>query len=412
MNQNSSMTYIFLTYTMKGVAGNALYIEKKMEWLKSKGCKIVVFDHYGPLNTIDQIDIERLKQYKNNRKLEMFFPPAYYTTKQRKKVLDWLCERIPSDNDYVVESNTTRMALWGELLSERIKAKHLIFDVNEHPELRSFREFKFLDFKLKRQELFFITARVAQIFFKEFREINDSEAKLYSYDAVQSSDPQEIPLPILDRLPVADYKILSFGRTKPYFRNMVEGLVEFANKHKEKKINFISLGDVADKDIFPELLETAPNIYYKLLPAMNPIPRAIFRYSDAVIATSGCAGIAMNQNVKTISINIENNKPFGVLGYTTIDSSFSTGENDVREVCELLEEILIYKKYEGEPLLKRKPSERGLDFQFSRINNDRVYWKYICNIPQDRSIIKRLLEKCILRLGCISVFVNRIERVF
>ena len=402
------MKYVILSFTMSGLSGSPSYVNNKVRWLNEKGIDTVVFDHYGSLNLSEEVLLENLLPYKDNRMLELFFPPSYFTRIQRAKVIDNLCKTIGEADDYVVESNSTRLALWGELLAERLHAKHLLLNVGEHPSIHSEEEYLFLDFKLNRCELFAIKPQALQNMFKGYKIISDDEARNHFFSATMRVKLEDVPMPELDNLPKAHFKILSFGRYKPYFDNMINGIIEFAQSHKTEPINFLILGDVKLQSKQLDCLESVSNLFVKFIPPKRPVPKVIFDYSDVVIATSGCANISFRTGVKTISMDVNNCEPLGVMGYTTIDSVYSSNPNQpLYSICNLLEDVLVRHLYDGEPLMQRVPSGKGFPFQLSLINNDRQYWQGIDSITMDNSV-KRIVETIILRCGGIRLLAREL----
>lgn len=398
------MKYIILTFTIEGLAGGPTFTSTKVNWLKKNGYDVVVFDHYGGLDLSGKTFLPTLLPFKDNRMLELFFPPMYYSKRQRKRILNHLCEVIGTDKDYVVESHTGRMSLWGEILAEHLHAKHLIFDINENVRIKNKAEFDFLSFKLERDELFGITSRSIIIRFGDWKEISDDVAKNHMFDAMMDVGIEDVSFPDVEKLPKGNFKILSFGRRKPYFDSMIEGIIAFASRHANKTIVLIMLGDVHLTEVEKTHLTSQKNISHYMIPPQRPIPRAIFDYCDVVIATSGCAEISYNEGYKTISMNVENSKPLGLMGYTTINSVYEDNiHKDVVNLETLLEEILCEKKYDGEPILEMPKPIKGLEWQMTLINDDRQYWNQIESIPQDRSLYKRILESMLLRLGGLKL---------
>lgn len=401
------MKYVFLTFSMEGVSGCPSYVNNKVKWLREKGVESVVFDHYGGLNVNGKIVLDNLLPYKNNRLLELFFPPSYFTKRQRTKILDRLRKAIGDADDVVVESHSTRLSLWGELLAKELHAKHLILMVGEHLSIRSEEEFRFLDFKLSRHELFTIKPQTIQNMFKGYKTISDMEANNLYYTASMGVKPENIPMKELDDLPEAEYKILSFGRLKPYFENMIKGVVEFAQNHQTERVNFLIMGDVSLPVKTIKFLESVSNLYVKSIPAKRPVPKAVFDYSDVVIATAGCANISFRMGAKIISMDTVTCLPLGVMGYTTIDSVYSSNPNQpIYDVCNLLEDVLVLHKYDGKPLLTRKPSGKGYNFQMGLINSDRQYWPEVESTSLDRGL-KRVGETLVLRCGGIRFFARK-----
>lgn len=407
MKTNNKMKYIFLTFTMEGVTGSPSYVNNKVKWLREKGIETVVFDHYGGLNLNGEVVLDNLLPYKDNRMLELFFPPSYFTKRQRANVLEKLCNITGEAEDYVVESHSFRLAFWGELLAKKLQAKHLILNVGEHLTIRSKEEYRFLDFKLNRRELFCIKPKTIQNMFKGFRVISDEDAQNYFFAALMGVRPEDVPMPELADLPEADYRILSFGRHKPYFDNMIKGVVEFAQQHPTERVNFLIMGDVVLPSKTMSYLESATNLFVKFIPAKRPVPQAVFDYSDVVIATAGCANLSYLIAKKTISMDVETCLPLGVMGYTTVDSVYSSNQNQpVYDVCNLLEDVLVRHLYNGDPVLTKKPSGKGYDFQWGLINNDRQYWPLVEHISVDRGF-RRLGEVMLLRCGGIRLFARK-----
>lgn len=399
------MIYIFLTFTMQFAGGSPLYVANKMRWLREKGWQVVVFDHYGALNMLKDIDMPEFVSFKENRLLELFFPPSYFTKKQRNTILNRLIKTIGYAKEYVVETNSTRLALWGELLAQKLNAKHLILDVNEHPDIRSKEEFEFFKYKLKRNEFFCISSRAVQLLFNEYCKINDDEAEKHVFTAVMDTKMDNSSIEALSILPVADFKILSFGRYKPYFDKMIDSVLDFSKKYSTKKINLIFMGDVSEEQVRKSELDTFININIAIIPSMRPVPKVIFDYADVVIATAGCAFMASEAGVKTISMDVETGNPLGILGYTTNDTVFNEASACINHtVFGCLESVLVKKECNGHRLIPKKECPYGYEFQMRLINDDRAYWGNVVSIAHDKSIVKRVLEKIVIRLNLINIF--------
>lgn len=402
------MKYVILTYQMAGFTGAPSYINNKVRWLKERGVDTVVFDNYGGLFINKEIVLEYLLPYKNNRMLELFFPPSYFTKRQRTRIIERLLMTVGDAEDCVVESNSPRLALWGELLAERLGAKHLILNVGEQHSIHNNEEFGFLDFKLNRHELFTIKPQTIINMFKGYRTISDDEAQNAFFAASMGVKAEDVPMTELDDLPEAKYIILSFGRYKPYFDNMVKGVVDFSEKHSEDSVNFLIMGDVALPPQTEKMLESAPNLFVKFIPSKRPVPKAVFDYSDVVIATAGCANLSYKTGAKTISMDVNTCLPLGVMGYTTIDSVYSSNKEQPHyDVCNLLEDVLVHRLFDGEQRMIKKCSGKGFDFQWELINNDRKYWPSVDKIVMDKGL-RRLGEAIVLRCGGVRLFANNI----
>lgn len=398
------MKYIIFTFTMGGVAGGPSFTSTKLKWLKQKGWDVVVFDHYGGLDAKDDVILPSLQPFRSNRMMDLFFPPSYYTKAQRRRILEKLIGKIGKANDYVIESHNVRLSLWGELLAEKIKAKHIILDINENVDIRTQAEYDYTLFKLNRNELFFITPRSVMLKFHGWKEISDKEADDYYFDAMADVVLEDVDLKEGFIIPHATYTILSFGRRKPYFDNMISGISEFARKQKDDTICLIFMGDVSLSEAEQSILKSASNITIKMIPPKRPIPRCVFDKSDVVIAASGCARISFEAGYKTISMNVENNQPLGLLGFTTTQNAYQEHPKDTNVSLDIiLRDVLVEKKYNGKPKLELPRAKKGLEWQYALINNDRQYWPDINKISLDTSSVMRVLEKIILRMGGIKI---------
>lgn len=403
------MKYVILTFAMNGLSGGPSYVNNKVKLLKENGNDAVVFDHYGSLNLNGEIELDYLFPYRNNRMLELFFPPSYFTREQRAKVLDKLCKTIGEADDYVVESSSSRLALWGELLAERLHAKHLLLYIGEHLDIRTEEEYRYLDFKLNRRELFTIKPKTMQNLFKGYKKISEEEADNLFFTASMGVKPVDVPMPEIENLSEANYRILSFGRYKPYFENLIDGVLDFCSRHKSERVNFLIMGEVVLSDKTRSKLESESNLFVKFIDPKRPLPKAVFDYSDVVIATAGCANISYFYGAKTISMDVETCMPLGVMGYTTTDSVYSSNPNQPKyEVCDLLEDILVNHCYDGEKLMKmkKKSFSKGFDYQMGLVNADRLYWPDVESIVFDNGF-RRIAEKIVLRCGGIRFFAKK-----
>lgn len=403
------MKYVILTFAMNGLSGGPSYVNNKVKLLKENGNDAVVFDHYGSLNLNGEIELDYLFPYRNNRMLELFFPPSYFTREQRAKVLDKMCKTIGEADDYVVESSSSRLALWGELLAERLHAKHLLLYIGEHLDIRTEEEYRYLDFKLNRRELFTIKPKTMQNLFKGYKKISEEEADNLFFTASMGVKPVDVPMPEIENLSEANYRILSFGRYKPYFENLIDGVLDFCSRHKSERVNFLIMGEVVLSDKTRSKLESESNLFVKFIDPKRPLPKAVFDYSDVVIATAGCANISYFYGAKTISMDVETCMPLGVMGYTTTDSVYSSNPNQPKyEVCDLLEDILVNHCYDGEKLMKmkKKSFSKGFDYQMGLVNADRLYWPDVESIVFDNGF-RRIAEKIVLRCGGIRFFAKK-----
>lgn len=380
-------------------------MSNKTKWLKERGWDVIVFDHFGTFGKKGEIELENLRQYEGNRMMELFFPPSYFSSKQRDRILRVLLSIIGYDEEYVVESNSPRLSLWGELLASRIGAKHLILEIGEQLEIRSKQEFEFVNFKFDRNEWFAIKPQAVKLKFSDWRNITNEEANNHYFSASMGVTIEDVPITELNGIESADYNILSFGRRKPYFSNLIDEVVLFSRLCHGERVNLIIMGAVDLKEKEVKQLNDAPNLRFFQIPPKRPVPKAVFDLCDVVVATAGCANLSFRNGYKTISMNATNGQPLGVMGYTTIDSVFSeeTTTNS-QSLSSLLQDLLINKMYIGPTTLPKEFSGKGYEYQMTLINKDRTYWGDIIHTRLDKNHLKQLSIELVIRLGLIRIF--------
>ncbi|MBQ5474502.1 MAG: hypothetical protein IIT65_07315, partial [Lachnospiraceae bacterium] len=91
---------------------------------------------------------------------------------------------------------------------------------------------------------------------------------------------------------------------------------------------------------------------------------------DVVIGTAGCANLSFRYGAKVISMDINNMKPLGVLGFDTTDRNIRSENNHYDlSLSETLENLLTNKKYEGNSILEIPSSPKGHDYHLTFVTH-------------------------------------------
>ena len=352
------MKYVFLTNSMGGYSGGPTYVRNKLLYLKEHGWDVIVFDSTGFGNA--KIQLYDFKCFENNRYQELFFNPFWLRKSRREKILSEIISKIRNDERIVIESNTVAMSLWGELISSRIDAKHIIYLLSEKLTVSDKSLYNFFKFKAARKELFSISVKAYTKLLSRFENVSD--ASQHYWTASVFVPIEDVECTELEHVKKADYNIGHFGRRKGYFDEMFKGVADFANKNKDKSVNFILLGDA---EITAEQKNTLPsNVNIYQLKARQPIPKMFFDKTDVVIAVAGCASIAWVNGAKVISMDVYNKTPLGVMGYNTKDSNIRSKDNKYsKSLSETLDDVLVNRLYDTAPQMEIKPSNKGYDYQ-------------------------------------------------
>jgi len=396
--------YVFLTHTIGGTFGGPLYVRNKLNWLKSKGYKVIVFDSTGRKNL--KIQYEEFKIYKNNRIKELFYSPFVFSNKRRhsiiKRVVNTIVSSENATNIIIVESNTFILAEWGELISKRLKAKHIVYLIGENLIINDLKTYSFLYFKYSRSELFSISSKAFELLWSNFFRVNNPDN--YYWTANCLNDVKDLPCQAIDSIDKRGFLICHFGRFKNYFPDMFKEVNKFAIQNLETDIIFLLVG-VESLTSQLKIQITSKNVKTVCVPSISPIPQSIFKKSDVIIAVSGCSLIAYNEDAKVITYDVNTLKPLGVLGYTTSDINYSTDmTNDEHlNLSDILNDVLVLCKYNNiKPFLKGK--ERKLyDYQLSKaaIPSDQNFYPF--HLYNRRGRISSFILKVFIKMGLINV---------
>lgn len=392
------MKYVFFTNSMGGYSGGPTYVRNKLLYLKEHGWDVIVFDSTGYYNS--EILLQDLRCFGNNRYQELFFNPFWLRKSRRERIMSEIISKIGNDERTVIESNTVAMSLWGELIASRIDAKHIIYLLSERLTVSDKSLYKFFKFKAERKELFSINEKAYNILLSKFEKVSDADQ--YYWSAKNFVPIEDIECTELEHVKKADYNIGHFGRRKGYFDEMFKGVADFANKNKDKSVNFILLGDAK---ITAEQKNTlSSNIFMYQLKARQPLPKMFFDKTDVIIAVAGCASIALVNGAKVISMDVYNNVPLGVMGYNTKDSNIRSKDNKYsKSLSETLDDVLVNRLYDTAPQMEIKPSNKGYDYQveFATFPDKRYYdeKKYVLT----KCPLSKYWERILLYLDMVSI---------
>lgn len=397
-------SYIFLTADIHPVGGMQIYVAGKAEYLKRQGWNIAMF-FYGTNKGTCAYPV--LNDYIEGGLLEFSRQPYEWTKRIRvntlKKIEAMLKNIIDSSDEVIIESQTDITALWGELLAERIKAKHICLICNEkfRGHNKHYEEnLDFFDFKHKRREMAGIHKESLKKLFEGYKEIDEKES--YSFYAANGEPVQDVENDKISRLERQDWNICYIGRAKKeYVPIIIEDISKFARVHQEKRIQVVFVGNQTERlELIDRELGKLENVTTTLLGDLVPIPRELFKKIDVVIAGSGCAECSVKEKVPTIVADADNFLANGVLGYTTFEIIFRENDNMQMHYDEALEQVLVEKITTKLPYkMTEKPKadfyyNQHLEF-IKESDQTKEYFKLNKRIPQigTKEIIKYYLTK-------------------
>lgn len=340
--------YIIITPTIKLVGGAQIYSLNKLHYYERKGWKTILFH----ANLPGEIIIEEMNKFEGNYLDEFKFFP-FNLSKKRTEILvsDLIMEYHLNDyNSVVIESHNPETALWGELIAEKLQAKHFVFLLSEFPKIKPSSLYDFYLMKLSRGELAGIADTSIQILFDGYKKVDGHKYCLTAFCSNCLGHPDIKRMPEFNQY---DYLLCSIGRMeKPYLLDAIEDIVNFALLHQNLKIAllFIGDGDEGSKNKIKEKLLKANNIQFKITGPIYPIPINLIENVNLCFGVAGACYVSHMLGKLTISFDVNDHKPIGIYGITTENDTYRNNNEPKLIFSDLLEDILVNYKYRENPI--------------------------------------------------------------
>lgn len=338
--------YVFLGQSILGNGGAQIYYLNKIKFLESQGWEVILFTFH----TRGKIVYKEFEEYNHYIFPELSLPLYYFTQRAINNVVKQIIAAINflGEDRIVIESNWFGTAEWAELISQKIRAKHVIYLLSEQNRLEQ--SYNFFKFKLERGELSGISSNVISNLFAPVELIPQSKVKPILAGCFCLSTPQNVRNIYIDNFNKSDYDyvISYFGRIEKMTTKNLSEVCAFAKIVPEKRVLFIGMGynNTAELSKFSSVVRMASsNIDIHFIPTDPIVPLSLFELSDVVIASAGCARIALRQRKFTVTIDTDNDEVIGILGLTTQNTTSSHIKSGIT-LCNILCEILVNRKYE------------------------------------------------------------------
>lgn len=351
-----------MTFSLQNIGGGQCYLAAKAKYLESIGWRVVVFSD-GNIRVKTSCPINYLNKFLPYKVMELnyqVYDLSKYLVDRGLNKMQKMLNDISTNDEIIIESHTDKSALWGEILAQRLGARHFYMAMYEHyrwPEHNFEKKIDFYMFKMDRGELL-CSHRTVNRLFEGFREYKEEDIERVVID---EAPVQDVDNPKVDTILKYDYNICYIGRTqKLYVPHIIRGVGEFALKHKDKQVQLIIVGE-ADflREIINEVKSSVSNIIINEIGSLHPIPRSLYRKIDVVVAGSGSARCSVEENALTIIADTESDKALGILGYDTNDSIFRTIDSVVTSYSDALERVLIKKVYKD--MTFKYPPKMGVE---------------------------------------------------
>lgn len=342
------MKYILVTGDIHPIGGMQLLSAGVAEVMEKKGWEVYIF---FPSHTKGNCALPYLNKFNDGGFCELTLPPYKWMARTRRYVIDRMCQiigEVHEGEEIIIESHSDRTSQWGELLAQRLNAKHMLFLCNETYRGKDkfyLENLDYYDFKHKRKEVAGEMDDILYKLFEGYKRVENDELYIFKYDENPVRDVKDNRVSSIKKY---DYNICYIGRVeKGYVPNIVKGIAKFAKDNKKKSIQFVIVGDTSSqKKLLDESFKDINNLIVTELGNVVPIPKELFTKVDVVIAGSGSAKCAAYEGVYTIVADASNFLANGVLGYDTNDELYHSNVIQM-SFDEALANVLIEKKYDN-----------------------------------------------------------------
>lgn len=322
--KNGSPTVCIVTPRVSGMGGAQLYALRRVQFLKEKGIRalLLVSDHSNFMLQDKFHNVTILVH------TELSKPVFCYSYARLKEIIETIYRELQSyQHNVIIESHTLRLSIWGELLAERSKGKHLIYPLNETPvnywEFRPIK--KFFIWKQDRIELVGASKPSLKIILGHYYLENKAVYSNIGYD------PSEIPSisnpEILSLFNTDSFKIGTISRlSKPYVEVLIQEVRWIAENNPSFRFTLIVAGDDPDARILSKLKRKYPsthNLSIVFPGYLNPLGQDFFQGLNVYIgmATSviNCAAL----KCAAITVDPLTKLSAGFFGLTSVDTMFA-----------------------------------------------------------------------------------------
>lgn len=382
--------YVFLTSNIHNIGGLELYVAGKAKYLESCGYSVYIF---FPDRNIGKSQIPYFDKYISGGMIKLALPPFKFKKKSRDAVLQKMADMVGESDEIIVESNNDKSSQWGELLAKKIGAKHICFICNEifNAAGKYYNgNMDFYNYKYNRDELYCISNGALKKLFDGYRDISEDDKHVFF--AAPDEPVQDCEDERVGKIDNSDWHIAYIGRaTKNYVKKIVDDVYSFANKHSDKKIQFVLVGNQGNrKQVLKEKFSCLNNVKLLFMGDMIPIPRQLYAKLDVVIAGSGSAIYSACEDVPTILADAGNCLANGVFGYDTKDFLYHSDDKKQMSYDEALENVLIKKMYSNRKAEFDKPKASTFYYNkhmqlLAQSTKDVSYYseKELCNQPSN-----------------------------
>lgn len=305
-------TYIIICAFADKIAGGPIYDANKVKYMKEKGWNAVVVR----TDVGKRAAIPGMEEYFDNFFSEAGYMPTEFTKSQRERLLHILLSFVPRDaGEIVIETGNDYSAYWGELLAERIGARHIIIFLDEQNPFVDARTIPFFKYKYDRHEMACISKEVMQALFQKAG-LYLSLDQCYALPCNCTNTLDDYDSPITDRIPSGDYNIGYVGRLeKPFLPAILDAFEAFIRENADKTIALTFFGGAFLKETEDQIAKrfgAFPNVRLFITGYLYPLPVKAMHKISLFVSGAGSSNVACKAGCYSLRINMLSYQPDGI----------------------------------------------------------------------------------------------------
>ncbi len=384
IKSHNSKNYCILTLQVSNLGGAQLYTLRRANYLISKGynVKIIACIH-------DNFILEN--EFKNIPLLIIpeFTKPVFSIKKTKR---DYLLKKTSEfaakqGKGTIIESHTLFTSVWGELLADSLKGKHITYLLNEN-KIDNFPFSHIQDFfqwKFKRGELIGVSDVSLSIIFGDLYDPKLNNFVNVPFDEKELNEKTKPDF--LNQIPDNSFVIGTISRlSKGYIDNLIISTIKLSDEFKEIHFCLIIGGDDPEKHILENLKNkyiSKDNFSVLFTGYIKQLGRDIFKRIDIFVGMGTAAVNSISQKCATITIDPRTNLASGIFGINSFNFAYS--ENVKTSPIDAIirkminnQNLLQDAQIAGYKLFKKEYSlsicMQKFDNFISSSNQDKVYW--------------------------------------
>ena len=335
------MNYIIFNKTLGNVGGAEIYTSNKAQYLERLGYSVKVFSSMN-----DTIIIDYLNRFQECIIPELMVNPYLFSVRVREQIIKKVCSIITSQqyDRIVLETHTIPMAIWGELIGQRINALNFVFLLDDEFKPISSSITSFLLYKLQKRELVGIAYKSMDLIFPTHKIPAEQH---YFLNAYCSNSIQQIENSISLDLNNYDIQLGIISRLeKRSVMIACEEILRFALSNQNKNIFLLIIGGSTNHTITQKiykLLSKCRNLTVCITGYLYPIPIELIMKIPFYIGIAGAAKATADLGIPTLVLEQRKAIPLGIL-YVNTSSTQYVDENyqyHWMSLSEALQDLLI-----------------------------------------------------------------------